>query len=82
MFGVSERWHCARSGLTLDASAQLLGLVPQLGPAVGLQRGQGALQLLAAPGRHAVPLLALCSWDAGVNIPSEHKKQTHRQSHV
>jgi len=51
---------CARSGLALDVPAQLLGLVLQVRSAVGLQRCQRALQLLAALRGHAVPLLALC----------------------
>lgn len=52
------------SGLALDVPAQLLGFVPQVGSAVRLQCWQGALQLLPALHRHAVPLLALCQWRA------------------
>lgn len=55
---VSETRGC--SGLALDVPPQLLGLVPQVGSAVRLQRRQGALQLLPALRGHAVPLLALC----------------------
>lgn len=51
-----------RSRLALDVSAQLLGLIPQIRPAVGLQRRQGALQLLPALHRHTIPLFTLCSY--------------------
>lgn len=50
-----------RSRLALDMSAQLLGLIPQVRSAVGLQRRQGALQLLPALHRHTIPLFTLCS---------------------
>lgn len=51
-----------RSRLALDVSAQLLGLIPQIRPAVGLQRRQGTLQLLPALHRHTIPLFTLCSY--------------------
>lgn len=47
---VGDWLACVRacSGLALDVPAQLLGFIPQVRSAVGLQRGQGALQLLPA----------------------------------